>query len=229
MISINVGVLGDTPICCLLLVEIDYTTTFLHNPNDRPRLCSSLGLRYRCSGEFAWWLHQMEAFSALLAICTWNSPVTGEFPTQRPVTRSFGVFFDLCLNKRFSKQSWGWWFETPSHPLWCHSNGEFGNPLVALLLAVSGFHGDFAVCCIPSSLCTLKHYPHCWSFVRGIHRSPVDSPHKGPLMLMFNIFFVPSITDEHTQSSFRWLETPWLSCGAGVTAQNYLPLILTPR
>ena len=38
----------------------------------------------------------------------------GEFPTQRPVTRSIDVFFDLRLNKRWSKQPWGWWFETPS-------------------------------------------------------------------------------------------------------------------
>ena len=51
-----------------------------------------------------------------------NSPVTHEFPTQRPVTRSFDVFFDLRLNKWLSKQSWGWWFETPSRPLWRHSN-----------------------------------------------------------------------------------------------------------
>ena len=46
----------------------------------------------------------------------------GEFPTQRPVTRSFHVFFDLRLNKRLSKQSRGWWFETLSHPLWRHRN-----------------------------------------------------------------------------------------------------------
>ena len=59
----------------------------------------------------------METFSALLAICAGNSPVTGEFPAQRPVTRSFDVFFDL--NKRLSKHSWGWWFETP---LWRHCN-----------------------------------------------------------------------------------------------------------
>ena len=38
----------------------------------------------------------------------------GEFPTQRPVTRSFDVFFHLRLNKRLSKHSWGWWFETLS-------------------------------------------------------------------------------------------------------------------
>ena len=64
----------------------------------------------------------METFSALLALCAGNSPVTGEFPAQRPVTRSFGVFFDLRLNKRLSKQSWGWWFETLSRPLWRHCN-----------------------------------------------------------------------------------------------------------
>ena len=54
---------------------------------------------------FIWWRHQMETFSALPAICARNSPVPGEFPTQRPVTRSFDVFFDLRLNKRLSKQS----------------------------------------------------------------------------------------------------------------------------
>ena len=71
----------------------------------------------------AWWRHQMETFSALLAICAGNSPVPGEFPTQRPVTRSFDVFLDLRLNKQLSKQSWGWWFETLSCPLWRHHNG----------------------------------------------------------------------------------------------------------
>ena len=66
------------------------------------------------------WHHQMETFSALLALCAGNSPVTGEFPAQRPLTRSFDVFFDPRLNKRLSKQSSGWWFETPSRPLWRH-------------------------------------------------------------------------------------------------------------
>ena len=70
----------------------------------------------------SWWRHQMETFSALLAICAGNSPVTGEFPAQRPVSRSFGVCFDLRLNKRLSKQWWGWWFETPLRPLWHHCN-----------------------------------------------------------------------------------------------------------
>ena len=36
-----------------------------------------------------WWRHQMET-------CYWPF-VTGEFPSQRPVTQSFDVFFDLRL------------------------------------------------------------------------------------------------------------------------------------
>ena len=48
----------------------------------------------------------------------------GEFPPQRQVTRSFDVFFDLRLNKRLSKQPWGWWFETPSWSLCRHCNEQ---------------------------------------------------------------------------------------------------------
>ena len=69
-----------------------------------------------------WWRHQMETFSTSLTLCAGNSPITGEFPSQSPVTRSFDVFFDLRLNKRLSKQSWDWWFETPSCLLWRHCN-----------------------------------------------------------------------------------------------------------
>ena len=76
----------------------------------------------------------METFSMLLAPCSGNSPVTGEFPAQRPVTRSFDVFFDLRLNKRYSKQSWGWWFETPSCSLWRHCNVELA--FIVMMVAV---------------------------------------------------------------------------------------------
>ena len=54
----------------------------------------------------------------------WDSQVTGEFPTQRPVTRSFDAFLDLRLNKRLSEQPRRRWFETPSSSLWCHCNGN---------------------------------------------------------------------------------------------------------
>ena len=66
---------------------------------------------------------KMETFSTLLVNCAGNSPVPAELPTQRPVTRRFDVYFDLRPNKRLCKQSWGWWFETPSCPLWRHRNG----------------------------------------------------------------------------------------------------------
>ena len=72
--------------------------------------------------HLTWWRHQMETFSVLLALCAGNSPVPGEFPTQRPVTRSFDVFFDLRLNKQVSKQSWGWRFEPASSSLWRQCN-----------------------------------------------------------------------------------------------------------
>ena len=54
-------------------------------------------------------------------LCAGNSPVSVDFPAQRPVTRSFDIFlFDLRLNKRLSEQPWGSWFETSSCPLWRH-------------------------------------------------------------------------------------------------------------
>ena len=52
---------------------------------------------------YSWWRHQTETFSVLLALCAGNSQATGEFPSQRPVTRSFDVRFNLHLNKRLSK------------------------------------------------------------------------------------------------------------------------------
>ena len=56
--------------------------------------------------------------SALLALCVESPPVTGGFPFQRSVTRSFGIVFDLRLNKWLSKQSRCRWFETPWRSLW---------------------------------------------------------------------------------------------------------------
>ena len=80
---------------------------------DRPRMLIGL---------IPCWRHQMETFPRYWPLCAVNPPVTGEFPSQRPVTRSFDVFFHIRLNKRLSKQSWGWWFETLSRTLWRHYN-----------------------------------------------------------------------------------------------------------
>ena len=64
-----------------------------------------------------------------------NSPFLGELPAQRPMTRSFHVFFDLHLYKRLSNQPWCWWFETPSCSLWRHCNG-FRHTLTAAIRAL---------------------------------------------------------------------------------------------
>ena len=67
--------------------------------------------------SFTRWYMMMsckENIFRVIGLLCGNSPVTGEFPAQRPVMRSFDVFFDLRPNKRLSKQSWGLWFETPS-------------------------------------------------------------------------------------------------------------------
>ena len=83
---------------------------------------------------------------------------TGEYPTQRPVTRSFDVFFDLRLNKRLNKQPWCWWFETPLWSLWrqCNEKAVLGS------LRVRWSHDDFL---------TRGRFSHYWPCVRGIHGS----------------------------------------------------------
>ena len=103
----------------------------------------------------------METYSALLAICAGNSLVPGEFPAQRPVTRSFDVFFDLHPNKRLSKQWWGCWFDTPSRPLLRHSN-------VVEYLSIF-YCGPFWHICMEWYICTLM-YGLEWRIVDALTR-----------------------------------------------------------
>ena len=63
-------------------------------------------------------------FSALLAFCERDPPVTGGFPSWRLATRSFDVFFELRLNKRLGKQSKRRWFQTLSCSLWSYCNAN---------------------------------------------------------------------------------------------------------
>ena len=88
---------------------------YTYHARGRPLVVAYIFVRHM---QCTCWRYQMETFSASLAICA----VTGEFPAQRPVTQSFDVFFDLRLDEGLSKQSWGWWFEAPSRPLWHHIN-----------------------------------------------------------------------------------------------------------
>ena len=78
----------------------DAYSLFVDCPLDREANLENMGKLIPSLGR-----HQMETFSALLAVFAGNSPVTSEFPSQRPVTRNFDVFLDLRLNNRLSKQS----------------------------------------------------------------------------------------------------------------------------
>ena len=90
----------------------------------------------------SWWRHQMEKISVLLALCE----VNGEFISQRPVTRSFDVFFDLLLNRRLNKQPIRRWFETPSRSLWRHCNWIMYFVVLYFLLNIFVTPGQFAGC-----------------------------------------------------------------------------------
>ena len=102
-----------------LIMPRNYCVMYCTNfEMDGPNYCPN---KLTCHKD-TWRRIQMETFSALLAICAGNSPVTGEFPSQRPVTRSFDVPFDLRLSKRFNKQSRRLWFGTLSCSLWRNCN-----------------------------------------------------------------------------------------------------------
>ena len=89
-------------------------STLLHRSHSRVVKMKSVGMMTSSNGNI---------FRVTGPLCgEFTGP--GEFPTQRPVTRSFDVFFDLRPNKRLSKQWRGWWFETLSRPFWRHRNGS---------------------------------------------------------------------------------------------------------
>ena len=74
-----------------------------------------------------------------------RSPV--DSPHKWPVTQSFDVFFDLPLNKRLSKQSWGWWFETPSRQLWRHCNGFISSVLTGFMWFIGQYSQPLRLSC----------------------------------------------------------------------------------
>ena len=83
-----------TPIYLNISRSLPTRWRFFYRNQSQVRICL-LKMPLYVTYSISWWRHQMETFSALLAICAGNSPVPGEFPTQRPVTRSFDVYFDL--------------------------------------------------------------------------------------------------------------------------------------
>ena len=127
----------------------------------------------------------METFSASLAICAGNSPVPAEFPTQRPVTRSFDVFFDLRPNKQLSKEWWGWWFGTQSCPLWRHNNAKVNFWIIRF--------------CVVSLLVWPSE-----RFVQRLEQYPLEkfAPYKSPFII-YNVLVIVS------NKNVRTVMTSW--------------------
>ena len=115
--------------------EVEWWLSDGHHPFAYPSVRPSVPRGFRVFYENPWeeWPKERAIICIHDDVIKWKHfPVTGhlcgeftgpcEFPAQRPVTRSFDVFFDLRPNKWLSKQWWGWWFETLSSPLWRHCN-----------------------------------------------------------------------------------------------------------
>ena len=141
-------------------------------------------------------------------LCAGNSLVTGEFSSQRPVTRSFDIFFDLRLNERLSKRYRRWWFGTLSRSFWRHGNvwmylfqnqphpNALRQPWPHVTIMATAHYDDVIMGAIVSLITSLRIvYSTVYSdadqrkhqssvslaFVWGIHRGPVISPRKWPV------------------------------------------------
>ena len=109
-----------------------------------------------------------------------ESPVPGKFSAHRPVTQSFDVFFYLRLNTQLSKQWRRRWSEMPSRSLWRHCNDVIRRPGTISTIKQASSHDGVVV---------WKCLSHYWPFVREIHRGPMDSPHKAPVMRSLDVFY----------------------------------------
>ena len=102
MQGITVYVTAVTKVKSTLGFELKKDTAYLTLMGELWAVRCHLWVSWR-NWIISWWRHQMETLSALLGLCEDNPPVTDEFPSQRPVTWGFDVFFDLRLNTQLSK------------------------------------------------------------------------------------------------------------------------------
>ena len=109
-----------------------------------------------------WWHHQMEAFSVLLALCVRNPPITGGFPSESPMTRSFDVFFGVRLNKRLNKQLIHLWFQKVAtvYAKRCYKGGHL-TPIL-----------EFRKLCWNPSWCQLRIHHDKWQDIGRLFHSP---------------------------------------------------------
>ena len=171
------------------------------------------------NSTLTWWRHQMETFSALLAICAENSPVPGEFSTQRPVTRSFDVYFDLQPNKGLSKQLWGWWFETQACPLW-HRNGP-GNTLTLL----SWQPNDFVIGHLP--LCMLTKWRRDITLFNIAQENTIKNMYFKGFPNLVRQISINAVLSPVSLYFHYWFSSSKLSCPLYLRCYVSCPIILT--
>ena len=145
----------------------------------------------------------METFSALLALCAGNSPVTSEFPSQRPVTWNFDVFFHLCLNKRLSKQWWGWWFEMPLRSLWRRCNDH---KLLATEARVPYCHQSIAPYC-----------DHHWTQCR---HAISDTGHVTQIRILEDPRWPPKRCWQDVRQGYLTVVRPWCWKGSDLMCRH---------
>ena len=97
---------------------------FTDQPKNLTDITETRGNGRQLKSMLRWLSYMMTSSNGNIFRVTGNlcGKFPGELPAQRPVTRSFDAFYDLRVNKRLSKQSWDWWFETLSRSFWRHCN-----------------------------------------------------------------------------------------------------------
>ena len=136
---------------------------------------------------------KMETFPALPTLCEGNPPVTDEFPSQRPVTRSFDIFFGL-RNKQLSKQPGSLWFETQSGSLLCNHSS-----------LLHGFQCNLTIYYSPS---TNEVIPmnKCLTWVYEEFKDDINTKHKTITFLGVSYF----CHNHYYRHTARWVSnTEW--------------------
>ena len=134
----------------------------------------------------SWWRHQMETFSALLAFCARNSPVTGEFPHKGQWRWALILYLICALNKRLSKQPWGRRFWTPSLSLWRHCNFHPSSLTHSVRFICntiySLWHQTFE---------SIRNIRSCWSkLLLSVKIRTIIDDKNGPFRVMWVLFVV---------------------------------------
>ena len=182
------------PLFNLYSVPRGYQCNIAGLPNNRKSLLHHITCNEFTPVTFAlsWWRHQMEAFSALLAICAGNSPVT-----QRERERAKAQYMYICYELLFSSL-YGYYQVNSSCveiTRWCVHNNynletlakslEFSDAVLDAWIPFSRYPNLFCfifICewySIHDDVIKWEHFPRYWPFEQGIHRSPVNSLHKG--------------------------------------------------